>query len=69
MSDREQLLIKAGHELVKAFGHRVGCPALNRPEWACGCGQADEHGYAMSIWRNAVETITNEGYPPQWLRK
>jgi hypothetical protein len=66
MSDREKILVQAGQQLVAAFGHRVGCPVLNRPEWACGCGQADEHGYAMSAWRTAVETVTEQGYPPKW---
>lgn len=58
MSDRERHLIEAGQKLVAAFGHRVGCPVLNRPEWACGCGQADEHGDAMRAWRAAVQQIT-----------
>lgn len=58
MSDNERRLIEAGKMLVAAFGHRVGCPTLNRPQWACGCGQADEHGYAMSAWRQAVERIS-----------
>ena len=48
-------LISAGQLLVGAFGHHVGCPVLSRPEWACGCGQADEHGEAMTAWRNAVK--------------
>lgn len=58
MSENEKRLIDAGQQLVAAFGHRPGCPVLNRPEWACGCGQADEHGEAMSAWRNALERIT-----------
>jgi hypothetical protein len=57
MSENEQRLIDAGQMLVAAFGHRGGCPVLNRPEWACQCGQADEHGYAMTAWRNAKELI------------
>jgi hypothetical protein len=57
MSDNEKCLVEAGQKLVAAFGHRVGCPVLNRPEWACGCGQADEHGEAMSAWRNAIEQL------------
>jgi hypothetical protein len=55
MTKNERALIDAGKKLVAAFGHHVGCPALSRPEWACGCGQADEYGYAMSEWRKAVE--------------
>ncbi len=58
MSENEKALIDAGQLLVKAFGHRVGCPALSRPEWACGCGQTDEIGEAMCAWRSAVEQIT-----------
>lgn len=65
MSDREKTLIHAGQQLVAAFGHRVGCPVLNRLEWACGCGQVDKHGYAMSAWRTAVEEITGQGFPPK----
>ncbi len=57
MSEREHLLIESGKKLIAAFGHRVGCPVLNRPEWACGCGQADEHGEAMSAWRHAIDVI------------
>ncbi len=57
MSDNEKCLIHAGRKLVAAFGHRLGCPVLGRPEWACGCGQADEHGEAMREWRNAVEMV------------
>jgi hypothetical protein len=55
MSENEKRLIEAGQKLVAAFGHRVGCPVLHRPEWACGCGQADEHGEALGAWRSAVE--------------
>jgi len=57
MTDLESLLYEAGKKLVAAFGHRLGCPANSRPEWACGCGQADEHGEAMSEWRYAVEQL------------
>jgi hypothetical protein len=60
MTERERRLIEAGKGLVAAFGHRLGCPVLNRPEWACGCGQADEHGDAMRVWREAVEHIQKE---------
>jgi hypothetical protein len=55
MSANEQCLVEAGQKLVAAFGHRLGCGALSRPEWACGCGQADQYGEAMSAWRVAVE--------------
>ena len=58
MSARERLLVEAGKKLVAAFGHRIGCPVLSRPEWACGCGQADEHGYAVSAWRAAVDEVS-----------
>jgi len=58
MSESERRLVEAGQKLVAAFGHHVGCPALSRPEWACGCGQANEHGEALSAWRRAVEQIT-----------
>jgi hypothetical protein len=58
MTENEKILIAAGQKLVSAFGHHVGCPVLNRPEWACGCGQADEHGDAMRAWREAVEQST-----------
>jgi hypothetical protein len=57
MSQNERELIDAGQMLVAAFGHKIGCPVLNRPEWACGCGQADEHGEAMSAWRKIVDHV------------
>jgi len=55
LTETEKQLIEAGQLLVAAFGHHVGCPVLNRPEWACGCEQVDEHGDAMRAWRTAVE--------------
>lgn len=62
MTDAEILLINAGKQLVAAFGHHPRCPVLSRPEWACGCGQADEHGEALRAWREAVELIKGS-YP------
>lgn len=60
MSQNERSLIDAGQQLVAAFGHRPGCGALSRPEWACGCGQADVHGDAMRAWRSIVEQVKGE---------
>ncbi len=57
LTDAEKLLIEAGQKLIAAFGHRPRCPVLSRPEWVCGCGQADEHGEALSAWRNALDII------------
>ena len=65
MSQNEKHLINAGQKLVAAFGHRNGCPVLSRTEWACGCGQANEHGDAMREWRQAVMNIIGE-FPPRW---
>lgn len=60
MIESERQLIEAGQMLVAAFGHHVGCPVLSRPEWACGCGQADEHGEALRVWRETVRQIREE---------
>jgi hypothetical protein len=56
VTPNEETLIRAGNDLARALGHKLGCPKVS-PAVPCTCGEGAKQAQALDAWKKLVDSF------------